>query len=257
MRRVPRRWTASRRPRAPRRYRSSGRPPPAIWCSTSSPPPSRDGAAAEQSPAGGRPTDRGSRALRPSEVHLQRKLDDPWISARGSDLAERTGLQIGVRVREVRVIEKIEELAADLHRGGLRDAKVLQHPESHIPVAGAAEEVLGHRPDRAELRLLEVSGEVVLREVDDLSLGVSMHVSGVVCRAVDGLPGHEIGTRPSAPAARNAVVADTVRKRRGRLDDGAELPAPDHLADDTFVRGGEPSSRSERKIPDEVPLDVV
>src|SRR5579871_2374772 len=102
-----------------------------------------------------------------SENVLQRQLNDARIHARGSDLSEVSGRQVRqgvdgaltvVRIRELRVVEGVKKLGAELdclplpNAGGLQDRKIEVELAWAMDNAGSAVTVQRAAGDDAGIR---------------------------------------------------------------------------------------------------------
>src|SRR5436190_21802372 len=85
------------------------------------------------------------------ELPPQRELDDPRVG-RTDNLAELTVTECCVDEIKVRVVEDIEELAAELDRVALGDAKVLVEPHVEIDQARAANDAVAGIAEESEGR---------------------------------------------------------------------------------------------------------
>src|SRR5260370_271201 len=100
-----------------------------------------------------------------SKVELQTKLNNPWIVARRDDASKvariddlrrcwvnatarcEESIHVADRIREVRVIEQIEELSAKFEIAGFGQRKELSERKIHIHLSRPAQTVSANVPD--------------------------------------------------------------------------------------------------------------
>ena len=151
-----------------------------------------------------------------SKDQFQAELQLTHVDAgtRAGNLAECIRCRGGVRIPEVRVIEKIERLKPELQVGGFRNGELLQSREIHTENAGAGDDVTAKVP---------VSSDRIERNSSRIKPAGGTAVAGI---QIDFLPGHRVGPVVAVPGDRAVRARENAkREAAGRLQDASELPA--------------------------------
>src|ERR1017187_20830 len=148
------------------------------------------------------------------ERQLQRELNDASVDGGAADLAEARRIQTGVRIREVRVVQDVEDFRAEFHLLPLPNREALEDGKVHVELTGTAEHPNSRITPGAGWRLAP-SGLV------DVVVQIRVDRAGVdQCHAVDHVG--EQRTRCTGGRTAQTLAAGRVghRQRRTRLNGG-------------------------------------
>ncbi len=84
----------------------------------------------------------------PLEGNSQTHLHDPR-AGQGLDLTSAAAGDVALRIRQVRVVHRVEHLPAVLDLDPLAQREVLEQPEVEVPVAGRDDRIAAVRAEKA------------------------------------------------------------------------------------------------------------
>src|SRR5437660_1121541 len=182
----------------------------------------------------------------PLPVEFPAQLQDARI-ARAVHQSERAGVDRGGRIVELRVVEEIEELGANLQARSftqLADAEVLA--EADVPVVDAE-------------ALLSVAPQVAEGPLGGRGVGGGYETEQVARARVEPLRLYRRGIRALLAGAHvGGIVGDDNREvhRRNEIGDPAHLPSA-HQSVQDFVLDVDLFSLSDRQLPDVAEDEIV
>src|SRR5438067_4953220 len=189
------------------------------------------------------------------EQQLQRELDLTREVARRRNLASRVAVAVvrgvalendPIRVSEIRVIQNIERLRAELQRLALPDRDPLEQGRVDIEQARAAERTASRVPERARSRHREGTGiePVVYCAQNHRPFKVRIQVGYVDGSSVAG-----------------AGIIEPNQRREGETalsgEDPIPLPAPDQMVHPTAGTSAKALAVPERQLIAEVGIELV